>query len=816
MHFFSRIAGVAAIGLIGLSSLSGVTVSPDRSRLSPSLTRSIDEAAPDSTGLSGFLAAFREPPTRTLLISIAEETGIDERLAALGADTRRLHAGLHVGKVPVEAIRYISNWPSVKYIEPSRRVRRMLDTSRPAILADIVHDGTGAGLSGTPFTGKNVLVGVLDTGLYGPHPDFHDNGAPALSRVQAFMGAFGAASAATDIDGHGTHVAGIAAGNGFSSGGSYTGIAPGSRLLVYQTSFETTDILSGVGQILSSAGSAPVSINLSLGLMEGPHDGSSLFESAVNSLATGTPGSRRVISVAAGNENGMREHFRATIPALGGTASLGVLVPSPPTGAIDLWADGSPDPLRQAEHDEYQVAVTGPAVSLIVPSGTTASTPSGNLTVSNRVDTSVPNGATHISILPSNSLSGQSISIVLTRTRAGGNGVVDGYIDAFDSTEGFFPSTASGTIIEPANGDNVLSIGAFNSKVSNIGGLSSFSSLGPTRDNRVKPDIAAPGYLIRSARSFDAGALEIVATNDNYAIMSGTSMSTPHVTGIAALAWESNPSLSGAQMRARLRSTAIGVGTVPNNSFGFGKADALEAVVGTVAAISAQARVPTGSPVTLGSSDSSGSFGAPLTFSWALASRPSGSSATLSGSTPSSSFIPDVPGDYVVSLTASQSTPAGIQPATVLRTIRANRLPSTPIIAGPASAATNDPAIFSASSTDPEGTQLTWNWLLVSRPSGSQAVISGAGNSATLVPDISGSYLVGVRAGDGVDNSILAVHAYASGGTASPPPPPPSGGGGGCGALPPEGDADSGDTGALVVAALILVQYSKRFRSIAS
>lgn len=271
-------------------------------------------------------------------------------------------------------------------------------------------------------------------------------------------------------------------------------------------------------------------------------------------------------------------------------------------------------------------------------------------------------------------------------------------------------------------------------------------------------------------------------------------------------------------MRARLRSTAIAAGPVPNNAFGYGRADALEAVAGTVAAITAPARVPTGSPASLGSADSSGSFGAPLAFAWSLASRPAASSSTLSGTTASASFIPDVPGDYVVGLTASQSTPAGIPPAAVLRTIRANRLPATPVIDGPASSATNAPATFSATSSDPEGEQLTWSWLLVSRPAGSQAVITGAGNSSTLAPDIAGIYLVGGRAGDGLDNSILAVHTYASGGTSppAPPAPPPSAGGGGCGALPRERMADAGGTGALVVAALLLVRISKRFRSGAS
>ncbi|HEY5995377.1 MAG TPA: S8 family serine peptidase [Candidatus Deferrimicrobiaceae bacterium] len=819
MNSRMKIVTIGLAAVFGLTSLSGVSVSPDRGRLAPALTHAIDETAPDATGIQRLLSIFRGQQAHSLLISTDDEAGLGDRMAALGAVTERLPGGFFVGAVPIETIRYISNWPSIKYIEPSRRVRAMLDTSRPAVLADLVQNGTGAGLSGIPYKGKNSLVAILDSGLYGSHLDFFDNGALALPRVNAFMGYNGAANAAIDTEGHGTHVAGIAAGNGFSSGGLYTGMAPAARLLIYQTSFATADILSGLNQIFAAAGASPVSVNMSLGLMEGPHDGSSLFESAVDGLAAGPAGSKRVVSVAAGNEADMKEHFQATIPALGGTASLGVLVPVPPSGvlpgAIDLWADGSPDPSRQAEHDEYQVVVTGPSVSLTVPSGSTANTPGGSLTVSNRVDTSVPNGATHISILPSASLEGQSISIVLTRTRAGGNGIIDGYLDAYAVTEGFFPSTAGGTIIEPANGNNVLSVGASVTRTTPafwgaIGGLALFSSQGPTRDARTKPDLAAPGANIYSARSRNATGLTIVTANDNYAIMSGTSMATPHITGIAALAWEANPTLSGAQMRERIRNSADGMGAVPNDSWGYGKANALKAVSATVAAISAPKVVPTGSPVTLDSSNSSGSFGAPLNLAWSLSSRPAGSAASLSGSSPSVSFIPDVPGDYAVSLTASQSAPAGISPATAVRTIHANRLPTTPVITGPASSPTSGPVAFSATSTDPEGAPLTWNWLLVSRPAGSLATLSGSGSAATLSPDVSGSYLVGVRAFDGTDNSILAVHDYAAGVATSPPAS--SSGGGGCG-VPSRGPGNGAADGLMILAAILFVRVTSRRES---
>ena len=134
---------------------------------------------------------------------------------------------------------------------------------------------------------------------------------------------------------------------------------------------------------------------------------------------------------------------------------------------------------------------------------------------------------------------------------------------------------------------------------------------------------------------------------------------------------------------------------------------------------------------------------------------------------------------------------------------RAVAVEVTPVIAGPASSPTNGPAAFSAASTDPEGAPLTWNWLLVSRPAGSLAALSGSGNAAILSPDVAGSYLVGVRASDGTDNSILAVHAYAAGFT--PPPPATHTSGGGC-AVPPRGAGNSTADGLVILAAILLVR----------
>ncbi|WP_196214028.1 PGF-pre-PGF domain-containing protein [Methanolobus vulcani] len=72
----------------------------------------------------------------------------------------------------------------------------------------------------------------------------------------------------------------------------------------------------------------------------------------------------------------------------------------------------------------------------------------------------------------------------------------------------------------------------------NSSGLAAFSSRGPTDDNRIKPDLVAPGTFVASTRSSLATMFDYGITNTNYAYLSGTSMSTPLVSGSAALVRE--------------------------------------------------------------------------------------------------------------------------------------------------------------------------------------------------------------------------------------------------------------------------------------
>ncbi len=795
----------AALLFYGLLSLSGTSVEPDVRKVDPRILLA-DSPEADFTRGGTFRTAL--PPAGVavpLFIRLSEDDpDLPGKFLSLGGEAKRIDSRMYVGKIPPGSVRYVSNWQNIAYIESGIRARRMLDRSLPAVQADIVQSGIPGFPppfdSGGP-KGDNVFLGIVDTGLYGGHPDFHLSGTSS-SRVVHTYTYSPSADPFVDEDGHGTHVAGIAAGNGFSSGGAYTGMAPGAVMMIGKTSFLTTDVVAAVQNLIAFAENQtpprPVAINLSLGLVTGPSDGTSGFESAINSLAGGPSGSRRLIAVAAGNEQDLNEHFRTVVSGSFGTRTVSLHLLSTLSSLfqpqVDIWAYGAtkdPDPAKRTEYDEYTVSVTFPGDAVTVPSGRSMTSPGGMITVSNRVDTNVSNGATHITIFLGQPLAGQAGTILFNRTRNGGTGVIDGYVDRAD---GFFvASEPTGNIIEPANGENVVSVGSFNTKT--FGGspvsqaISSFSSFGPTRDGRLKPDIVAPGEYLYSTRSLDAPTANyagIVATNDNYAINRGTSMATPHVAGVAALVWQSNPSLTGAQMRERLRKTAnppTDGSTPPNTTWGYGKLSALRAVRDTVASISAPIRATPGSSVLLTSGNSSGGFGA--TISGYLWSSPGASltSPALSGT----AFTAIEPGIYTVSLTAT----AGALSGTDSRNILVNTVPSAAFSVPPPDNA-GIPVIFRSTVFDADsGQSLNRHWLVVSRPAGSVAAITPANvDNAVFTPDAPGTYEIGLRVDDGLDNSALVVHSYA---TLNSTAPSPSSGGGGCLSITrSEGDAPGG------------------------
>jgi len=128
--------------------------------------------------------------------------------------------------------------------------------------------------------------------------------------------------------------------------------------------------------------------------------------------------------------------------------------------------------------------------------------------------------------------------------------------------EGF--DSLANTLGAPADGHLVLAVGA----VTSTGARASFSSVGPSADGRIKPDVAAQGVSVKVARPDSRTA---------YATANGTSFSCPLTAGVVALLIQANPQATVDQVFHALRSTASQAGS-PDNLLGYGIVDALAAL----------------------------------------------------------------------------------------------------------------------------------------------------------------------------------------------------------------------------------------------
>ncbi len=119
------------------------------------------------------------------------------------------------------------------------------------------------------------------------------------------------------------------------------------------------------------------------------------------------------------------------------------------------------------------------------------------------------------------------------------------------------------TLVSPSDSEHVLAAGAVDSQGKRVG----FSSVGPTSDGRIKPDVMAMGESVYSP---DPGRI------DAYEFVNGTSFSCPLVAGVAALVLEVNPSWTNQDLMAAIRLTASRSDS-PDNSYGWGIVDARKA-----------------------------------------------------------------------------------------------------------------------------------------------------------------------------------------------------------------------------------------------
>lgn len=497
--------------------------------------------------------------------------------------------------------------PQVVYVQASRPVYPSLDRSVPEVGAPALwYTAPGA-------TGQDVIVGVVDTGLDILHRDFRvdrtGDGFEEGSRVlwlwdQTGVGATGfpywwgdsvnepyygrafsrdeleraiavGVAPTWDTNGHGTHVAGIAAGDGSSSATGLRGVAPEADLVIVKTTFYEDTVVDGVRFVFEAARALgkPAVVNLSLGGHSGSHDGNSLFERMLDAMLD-RPG--RAIVVAAGNEGERRIHVGANI----WSATTWHLEVERSTVGVQFWHSGT------ATLSATVRAPSGETVTVLPGSESWGSTASGSVWLDN---TSFPDPLTlsrYIYVVIAEATPGSTWAITLTPVLGGGR--VDGWV-VNPSAGQFREGDSHYTISEPGNAERVITVGAYVTKTQwtslagdqsaagELGALASFSSRGPTRDGRIKPDLSAPGAWIASALSRSATSPpRLTLPGGGYSMLQGTSMAAPHVTGAVALLFSRNPNLTWSEVKSALISgarTDAQVGAAPSPSWGAGKLD---------------------------------------------------------------------------------------------------------------------------------------------------------------------------------------------------------------------------------------------------
>jgi len=457
-------------------------------------------------------------------------------------------------------------------------------------------------------TGSGVLIGIVDSGFDLSHPMFRD--ALGKLRVEALLdqesgrefdnaqleqGWANGSNPGADPHGHGTHVASTAGGSRF---GAREGVAPEARFLLVKTDFQNTD--AAVAFLFQKAGARPCVINMSLGHHFGAHDGSDA-EERFHDTITG-PG--KIVVISAGNEANDPIHLGARFSLNQARSARFNLLPQRdgrPVVVITAW---------YTAQDTFEGSLVTPGGQRIAipPLGSPGQRLSNQLL---QIDLSRRN-------FSFNNLVQIQIQIVFSQfppvnqTRNWGlrfvcpNPVV-GRLDAWFHNSGFaefrpapIVETAR-TVGLSATGQSSIAVASYVSKnqwdaddghqtapSAVLGRISSFSSLGPTRDGREKPDIAAPGQFLTAALasgSQEAANQERADNANRVLTIEGTSMAAPMVTGIVALMLQKRPDLTPAQVKQILFSSArkdLHTGPLQwTPQYGHGKIDAAQALQNT-------------------------------------------------------------------------------------------------------------------------------------------------------------------------------------------------------------------------------------------
>lgn len=533
-------------------------------------------------------------------------------------------------------LRQIANLKQVVRIEHTvHKLQLMGDTCVVRNRIKAVHDGA------LPLTqaydGTGVVVGIIDSGTDFSHPDLKDASGnsrinylwdmnkPVAANTPTVFG-YGQEWTNTDIDqglcthddlahyGHGTASSGIAAGNGLAIN-HYKGMAPKADIVVVALDFNDPNhtIADAVQYIFSKAAiiGKPVVINASVGDYDGSHDGTDLESKIIDTMITQSPG--RALVASAGNAGNVAFHVGYQVTAADTNFSW---IKGNATLRLDEYAD-----TMDIKNVRWSVGVNNPAFQDLGRTGFKLY----NYSLNTLKRDTIYHNSQRIGIVESiadiNAFGVYRLNFkiradsanYLWRIEHTGSGRVDSW--SFNYVTGSLPTAGqyanisrykkadtaqtivsgfqcSKEVIAVANYVNRNQYVDVNNTVQTTtevpGDIAASSSIGPSRDRKVKPDITASGATILTCAAMGmlpnliSNAPQVVAQGGYHITAGGTSASSPVVAGLAALYLQKNPTATNQQIKQAIINCAYSDGytgaTLPNTRWGYGKLDGFAAM----------------------------------------------------------------------------------------------------------------------------------------------------------------------------------------------------------------------------------------------
>lgn len=506
-------------------------------------------------------------------------------------------------RVSPEWLTTLSNDTRIVRLTASKRLRPFLQKARQVTGVDRVHAGDNLD---TPFTGKGIIIGVIDQSFEFKHMGFLDD--HGKSRVKMIWDRSkdiekdiqSKAAPVYNVDaltknhetydpgsGHGTHVTNIAAGSKHPDNPFY-GVAPKADIVLIPSSFENTEIIEDIQAVKAYASreKKPWVVNLSLGSVIGPHDGSTDYDQAIDRMAQDKGG---IVVGAMGNEGDQRFHAFSSFQP-GETKQVFVHYEKDQDGNakeddlthIDFWGISEVNAeqftvtpiLAVKSSDEEQLKVKKFGADFWqkyldqgeVWSEISQKNDRENHYIGVKMNKLLEDlGSRYTKIIL-----GVEITAKSTNTS---DATLHGWIYTEEPNYAIFVKAKTDSKFESIQPDNLyivgeggasipsaIGVGSFTTYVPNKkskekeGSRSTFSSNGPwLNPNYAKPAVMAPGASIMSALNkyapgFDQNNAAYSNQFNNkvyhYGYMEGTSMATPFVAGSIALWLEANPQLS--------------------------------------------------------------------------------------------------------------------------------------------------------------------------------------------------------------------------------------------------------------------------------